>query len=227
MMRRIADLFTHEGYRLYVIRRLTGFVGIDIDKILRRLGYSFDVLDRVELYKAWEAFLSSLRVAELNTLEISPGENSRWAQRGFKTYAAKQYPEFDICSMKTPEQYDLIIADNVFEHLSKPYAAAKNIFQMLKTGGIFLISTPFLIRVHGAPHDFNRWTEDGMRSLLEDAGFPSCSITVGSWGNRKAVKASLNTFPYVGWRRDLHNEPEFPVMIWAIARNELEKQADR
>lgn len=217
-MGKISDFLTHTGYRHYVVRKLLGFAGIDLDGMLRRTGYSFEALDRVELYKAWEKFLSSQPVSEFQALEISPGENSNWARHGFKTYHAKQYPDFDICSMTLPLQFDLIIADNVFEHLRKPYAAAKNIFYMLKNGGIFLISTPFLIRVHGAPYDFNRWTEDGMRGFLEDSGFRKDAIAVGSWGNRKAVKASFDEFPYVGWGKDMRNEPDFPVMVWAIAR---------
>jgi hypothetical protein len=218
MMGKIADFLTHAGYRHYVVRRLLGFIGLDLDGILRHTGYSFEALDRVELYRAWEKFLSSQPISEFEALEISPGENSHWAHHGFKTYTAKQYPDFDICSMKLPQQFDLIIADNVFEHLQKPYTAAKNIFDMLKSGGIFLISTPFLIRVHGAPYDFNRWTEDGMHNLLEESGFQRDSIFLGSWGNRKAVKASLNEFPCFGWGKDMRNEPEFPVMVWAIAR---------
>ena len=42
----------------------------------------------------------------------------------------------------TQKKYDLIIADNVWEHLKYPYKATKNVFDMLKRW-IFLVITPF------------------------------------------------------------------------------------
>jgi hypothetical protein len=89
---------------------------------------------------------------------------------------------------------------------------------MLRPGGHFLIIVPFLLKVHGYPEDCTRWTDSGLRWLLEDAGFEI--ETIGSWGNRKCAQANFRH----GWRmygfgRDLTNDPVFPVMTWALARN--------
>ena len=53
------------------------------------------------------------------------------------------FPEFDICSDSINKKFDLIIADNVWEHLKYPYRASKNVQKMLKPNGIFLIIVPF------------------------------------------------------------------------------------
>lgn len=215
---RLSWILFHPGYRGYVLRKVCGAVGIDVDRILRAAGYRFEFLDRVVLYRAWDAFLAGQNIAAFDALEISPGDNSRWHGKGFRSYSAVQYPAFDICRDTLDRRFDLVIIDNVLEHVAAPAAAIRNAAAMLRAGGILLVSTPFLIKVHGAPYDFSRWTEPGLRRLLEDCGFEPDRVTSGAWGNRACVKASLYGWPMQGWRRKLENEPEFPVMVWCIAR---------
>ena len=68
------------------------------------------------------------------------------------------------------DTFDLIIAEQVFEHLLWPYRAARNVHRMLRPGGSFLITTPFLVKIHPVPNDCSRWTETGMKHLLAEAG---------------------------------------------------------
>lgn len=172
---------------------------------------------RIILNKETQRIVDSLEPGKLKALEIS-GEN--WNRPGyFKEYRSVEYPEFDITKDVLDEQFDLIIAEQVFEHLLWPYRAAKNVFQMLKQGGHFLISTPFLIRIHNHPVDCSRWTETGIKYFLAECGFPLENIETGSWGNRSCI---VGNFPrwqvYQRWRHSLVNEPDFPVMVWALAR---------
>jgi hypothetical protein len=185
-------------------------------KLLSKFGYSLEYWTRIEQKRAWTAFLS--KHAEKDILEISPGPTETWAKFG-RSYSAVQYPDFDICKERTADTYGIIIADNVFEHLERPYAAARNVHEMLGTGGWFLIATPFLIRVHGHPHDYTRWTEDGLRIFLNDCGFKD--VHISSWGNRACVKASFaRKRPVYGWYRNMRHEPEFPVIVWGFARKD-------
>jgi hypothetical protein len=59
----------------------------------------------------------------------------------------------------------------------------------LVPGGHFLVVTPFLYKVHPSPLDCPRWTEQGLRYFLEDAGFVPDRILTGSWGNRACILA--------------------------------------
>jgi SAM-dependent methyltransferase len=201
---RLRGLATDGGYRRYVKR-----------KVAVALGYRFDHWVRVVAIDDWKRFLASLPVGSLNALEISPSGVSLWRSSGFASYKSVQFPEFDITRETLPETFDVIIAEQVFEHLRDPYAAARNVRSMLSDRGVFLISTPFLIQVHGFPDDFTRWTPNGLRAFLETCGF---TAEVKSWGNRKAASANFEKWSAYGWRRDLRNEPDFPIVVWAYAR---------
>ena len=120
---------------------------------------------------------------------------------GFGRYNSVDYPGFDIYKDRLDREFDLIIVDQVFEHLLWPYRAARNVHAMLKTGGRLVSTTPFPVPI-GAPGDCSRWTELGMKHLLAEAGFELEKITTGSWGNLACVRANLvHLGVATGWRR--------------------------
>ena len=169
------------------------------------------------MYQECYRLIQDLRPETLDVLEVSAGK--RFSNRfRFNSFRATQFPDFDICSQVLPHSFDLIIADQVFEHLKWPYRAGKNVRAMVRLGGHFLVATPFLVRVHNIPIDCSRWTELGLQCLLEECGFSASSIKTGSWGNRACVKSNSNHWTKTGWFGSLKHEPDFPVMVWALAR---------
>lgn len=186
-------------------------------RILGLVGYDLTPWARVVMYQECFKFVRSLRSENLEVLEISGGLAWQKALK-FKSYTATQYPDFDICSQTLDRQFDLIIADQVFEHLERPSQAGRNVFAMLRTGGFFVVTTPFLIRIHDGPVDCSRWTQLGLNRLLQESGFEADRVTTASWGNRACVKANFSRWPRYGWHRSLKNEPEFPVVVWAFAQ---------
>ena len=171
---------------------------------------------RVVLNAETRKLVGEIQPDTLDAVEIS-GET--WRDFGFKSYRAVHYPEFDICETPLPETFDLVIAEQVFEHLLWPYRAGRNVFATLRPGGYFHISTPFLFPIHGAPVDCSRWTELGLKYFLAECGFPLEACRTGSWGNRACVKQYLTWgVPYRAWRHSLRNEPSTPIMVWALAR---------
>lgn len=173
---------------------------------------------RVVVRRAMREWIAELEPQRLRVLEIS-GEY--WRRTPFAAYTSVRYPTYDLCAEPLNERFDLIIADQVFEHLLWPYRAGKNAHTMLDPGGHLLIATPFLVRIHNEPTDCSRWTETGLRHFLAECGFPIEQIRTGSWGNRAIVRAHLKPEGWVRYRRRLHplyNEPTFPYHVWAIAR---------
>jgi SAM-dependent methyltransferase len=176
---------------------------------------------RVVMNREIELFIRSLNCSQIDALEVSGvGSEGRY---NFRSYRSAQYPEYDVC--KEPlarEQFDLIIAEQVFEHILRPDRAAAHVYEMLRPGGIFVVSTPFLLKVHEYPLDLYRWTERGMRQLLEIAGFRV--LATGSWGNRECLWADMQPglawTPYNPRRHSLHNEPQFAIVVWAFAEKQ-------
>jgi len=168
-----------------------------------------------------ERFIRSLDCAGLDTLEISgTGSQDKY---NFRSYQTAEYPEYDICQEPFAlQQFDLIIAEQVFEHVLRPDRAAANVYQLLRPGDFFVISTPFLLKVHEHPLDLYRWTEHGIRQLLETAGFTV--LSTGSWGNRQCLFADMK--PGLQWtlynprEHGLHNEPQFAIVVWAFAQTQ-------
>ena len=151
----------------------------------------------------------------IDALEIS---GTKWRDFGFSSYRTVGFSDYDVCAGPLDETFDLVIAEQVLEHVLWPLRAVRHMGSMLRPGGTLLVTTPFLLRVHPSPHDCSRWTELGLKYLLAEAGFELSKITTGAWGNRACVRA--NFVDWRGWNPMIHslrNEPEFPVHVWAFA----------
>jgi SAM-dependent methyltransferase len=171
---------------------------------------------RVVMNQETARLVGGLDFKHASALEIS---GVQWKDFRFARYKSVGYPDFDICAGVLDEKFDIILAEQVFEHVLWPYRGVRNVFQMLNPDGSFLITTPFLVRIHGHPIDCSRWTELGMRHLLAEGGFDMDRITTGSWGNRACARSNLLRWtPYNRWLHSLKNEPDYPVAVWALAR---------
>ncbi|MBK8399873.1 MAG: methyltransferase domain-containing protein [Propionivibrio sp.] len=63
---------------------------------------------------------------------------------------------------------DGIFCLEVLEHVANPQAAVDSVMRVLKPGGKIIGSTPFLLGIHDAPHDYYRFTEHGLRYLFSE-----------------------------------------------------------
>lgn len=188
-----------------------------VRRSLEAVGYDTTDWIRVVMYQRCFEFIRELGPEQLDVLEISAGP--QWRRHfQFRSYTGTDYPGFDICAETLPQQFDLIIADQIFEHLRWPYRACRNILTMLKPQGHLVIAVPFLVRVHPSPIDCSRWTAEGLSYFLQECGFPEEGIRTGSWGNRACLVANLTKWRKRGFFGSLANEPDFPVMVWAFAQ---------
>lgn len=187
-----------------------------IKRLLDLVGYDHRLWARCVMYDRCFDMLRALGPQSMDALEVSAGP--AWRELPFRSYAEANYPQFDICTTILDRRYDLIIADQIFEHLLWPDRAARNVLAMLRPGGRFLITTPFLIRVHREPNDCTRWTQTGLRNFLVGNGFSDEGLITDSWGNRACVKANLGKWVRRGWFGSLRNEEDYPVAVWALAQ---------
>lgn len=172
-----------------------------------------------ESTKQWvETYLNS-NSKKLECLEIS---GSAWhdffVTKGHK-FKSLFYPEFDITDVNIfPEKFDVIIAEQVWEHVNRPYTAIKNAYRMLNPGGFLLITTPFLIQIHNFPGDYTRWTKEGLKYLFVEGGFDISKVQTESWGNKDCIMDGVYS-PWSFYKPEIHsliNQPDFPIVVWGM-----------
>ena len=121
-----------------------------------------------------------------------------------------------------------VVCDNVLEHLAEPEKAVSEMRRVLQTGGLVYVATPFLYPFHTSPHDYRRWTKEGLAELFRDfdvvdigsrAGpFSAITVIVNyalasllSFGNEKLYWVMVNALMFL----------VFPVKLLDSAFNYL------
>lgn len=66
---------------------------------------------------------------------------------------------------------DIVICNQVLEHIEDPIEALKEINRILKPNGILIGSVPHISPIHLEPYDYWRFTELGINKLLIKSGF--------------------------------------------------------
>jgi SAM-dependent methyltransferase len=80
--------------------------------------------------------------------------------------------------------FDCVVCTGTLEHVRDPWQAVREIFRVLKPGGLVHIDVPFIQGYHADPTDYWRFTLDGLRLLCRyfeelDSGIhigPSCGL---------------------------------------------------
>src|SRR5918994_4538605 len=86
------------------------------------------------------------------------------ADKPWREYTSLMYPDFDLCApIEDRGRFDVVICEQVLEHVDDPWGAAANLRELAVPGGHVIVSTPFLIKVHElalfALRDYWRFTQ--------------------------------------------------------------------
>jgi SAM-dependent methyltransferase len=182
-------------------------------------------LNRIVMQKESRDWITSLGPAQLDVAELS----GKWGESfPFRGYQSLPFRVFDPCKGRLLDdagkviRFDLIMANQVWEHVDRPFTATGNIFRMLRRGGWFWVAVPFFIPYHAAPVDCSRWTARGLKNLLIEGGFAPDRVQSYQWGNRHVALRNMET-PWPPEYRDgddLSDDPDFPVVAWAMAQKD-------
>jgi SAM-dependent methyltransferase len=123
------------------------------------------VLDAGSGRGAWRDVIRS-GGAEYESIDLAPrgGDRPTWIG--------------DVMRMpQVPDgRYDAVVSHQVLEHLPRPWEALAEFHRVLRPGGMLVISVPHLSRRHELPHDYFRFTQEGMASVLRDAHFENIVV---------------------------------------------------
>jgi SAM-dependent methyltransferase len=68
-------------------------------------------------------------------------------------------------------RFDFVVFNQVMEHLPEPKLVLAELHRVLKPGGQMIYTGPLFYEEHEQPYDFYRYTQFGLRYLLESVGF--------------------------------------------------------
>jgi SAM-dependent methyltransferase len=99
----------------------------------------------------------------------------------------------DLTALPFPSgTFDAAIHIVTIEHLREPGRALKEIARTLKTDGVLLIAAPLEWEVHQHPHDYFRYTNFGLKHLLDGAGMTAAEIQPAGGYFRLLARRLLN-----------------------------------
>ncbi|MEO5378023.1 MAG: class I SAM-dependent methyltransferase [Magnetococcus sp. DMHC-6] len=81
--------------------------------------------------------------------------------------------------MVTDNSVDCVLCVSLLEHVRYPQKVMKEIFRILKPGGILYINVPFVFPFHADPDDFYRFSYKGIAILCEDFDCIDCGFNRG------------------------------------------------
>jgi SAM-dependent methyltransferase len=116
--------------------------------------------------------------------------------------------------------FDLVVTQEVLEHVKSPRNAVIEIHRVLKQGGKAYIQLPFVIGYHPCPADYWRFTHEGLAELVRCADFEVLDLraaigpAVGFYRILVEFMAVLTSLPY--WRLYRPAKGFFSILCYPV-----------
>jgi len=89
-----------------------------------------------------------------------------------KSNPLAEFPiDFDSKISMEDSKVDLVLSNQVLEHVESPIGYLSEALRILKPGGSLILSTHGYWLYHPTPNDYWRWTSAGLKMEIEKAGF--------------------------------------------------------
>ncbi len=97
--------------------------------------------------------------------------------------------------------FDLVLCTQVLEHCDVPAQAVRELCRVTAPGGRVLASTHGVQVYHPSPHDYWRWTHEGLRRLFEENGRWQEISVEPRGGSAACLSMLLGTYAEIACRR--------------------------
>ena len=128
-----------------------------------------------------ELILSNDKVVDYIGLDIEAGLNYEDVKADF-LWNGSIMPFEDA-------SFDVVISTEVLEHVPNPDAYLMEVKRVLKSGGMFFFTVPFLMSLHEVPNDYYRYTPFALEMILKRVGFTD--IEIKPMGGYNAAMAQM------------------------------------
>ena len=115
-----------------------------------------------------ELVLSNLNVTDYIGLDIESGLNYDMVKADF-------FWDGVVMPFEN-ESFDVVLSTEVLEHVPDPYIYMAEVRRVLKPGGVFFFTVPFMMSLHEVPHDYYRYTPFALELIFKKAGFEFIKI---------------------------------------------------
>jgi SAM-dependent methyltransferase len=105
-------------------------------------------------------------------------------------------------SLPVPDgSFDVVLCTQVLEHADDPPQAVRELRRVAAPGGRVLASTHGVQVYHPSPHDYWRWTHEGLGRLFRENGSWDAVTVTPAAGTAATLAMLLGTFVEIGCRR--------------------------
>ena len=139
-----------------------------------------------------------------------------------KIYDKQVKPDYTWDGIKMPFEnasFDCAFGTEVLEHCPQPEIVLKEVCRVLKPGGAFFFTVPFLWNLHEVPHDEYRYTPFSLERHLRNSGFTNININAtGGWHASMAQMLGLwvKRSPMSKRKRDFLSNALKPIIKYLI-----------
>ena len=127
----------------------------------------------------------------INFLKISNKENVFFADKQDVQNGDTTIEDLETRLSFKDNSYNNVVIFNVLEHVYNVDNAIKEIYRSLEVEGKIVGSTPFIHRIHYAPEDYNRYSEQFLSKILFKNNFKNISVEAFGYGPFTAAYAMI------------------------------------
>lgn len=131
------------------IERHRGKLGADV----------LEVGSRQHVKDAWWIVNRDLAQGRWTGIDMQPGDG------------VDQVADIHDLPSEWSDRFSAVLCSEVLEHVSMPWVALPELFRVTAPGGWIVVTTLTAFPIHGFPDDFYRYTESGLRFLLQESGY--------------------------------------------------------
>jgi SAM-dependent methyltransferase len=116
--------------------------------------------------------------------------SNKKSNKKLKVFYSDLTKKLNISSNK----YNNVLFFNIFEHLSEYKLAFSEIYRIMKKGGFFIGSVPFIYQIHAAPNDYFRFSREFFKLNLKKYGFKKAKVKALGFGPFTASYSLLHPY---------------------------------